>query len=76
MTGTMSAEALSELFSQQSSLGNHTLDDQIRPEDTHGADTDTGLGGTVRGTEAGEDDGCGAAHGTEEGLVTRHVSAP
>lgn len=45
-----------------------TLDDEIRPEDTHGSDTNTGLGGSVGGAEAGEDDGCGAAHGAEEGL--------
>jgi hypothetical protein len=34
-----------------------TLDDQVRTEDTHGADTDTSLGSTVGGTEAGKDDG-------------------
>ena len=34
-----------------------TLDDQVRTEDTHGADTDTSLGGTVGGAETGEDDG-------------------
>ena len=34
-----------------------TLDDQVRAEDTHGADTDTSLGSTVGGTEAGKDDG-------------------
>jgi hypothetical protein len=49
--------------------GNNVLDDQVRAEDTHGADTDTSLGGTVGGTEAGEDDGCCAAHRAEEGLV-------
>lgn len=45
-----------------------TLDDKIGSEDTHGSDTNTGLGGSVRGTKAGEDDGAGAAHSTEEGL--------
>jgi hypothetical protein len=34
-----------------------TLDDQVRAEDTHGADTDTSLGSTVGGAEAGKDDG-------------------
>lgn len=37
--------------------GDDTPDEEIRAEDTHGGDTDTGLGGTVRGTQAGEDDG-------------------
>jgi len=51
------------------SLGERrTLDDEIRTEDTHGCDTNTRLGSAVRGTQAGEDDGCCAAHGTEEGL--------
>ena len=45
-----------------------TLDDQVRAEDTHGRDTNTGLGGTVGSTKAGKDNGGGAAHGTEEGL--------
>lgn len=45
-----------------------TLDDQVRPEDTHGRDTDTSLCGTVGGTEAGEDDGGRAAHRSEERL--------
>jgi hypothetical protein len=34
-----------------------TLDDQVRAEDTHGGNTNTGLGGAVGGTEAREDDG-------------------
>jgi len=37
--------------------GDNVLDDQVRAEDTHGADTDTSLGSTVGGTEAGKDDG-------------------
>jgi hypothetical protein len=45
-----------------------TLDDQIRSEDTHGADTDAGFGCTVGGAEAGEDDGGHAAHRSKEGL--------
>ena len=35
----------------------HTLDNQVRAQDTHGRNTDTGLCGTVSSTEAGEDDG-------------------
>lgn len=41
--------------------GNDTLDQEIGSEDTHGRDTDTRLGGTVRGAEAGEDDGSSAS---------------
>jgi len=37
--------------------GDNVLDDQVRAEDTHGADTDTSLGSTVGGAEAGKDDG-------------------
>ncbi len=48
--------------------GGRTLDDEIRSENTHGGNTDTRLGSSVRGTKAGEDDGCSAAHGTEERL--------
>lgn len=32
--------------------GNDTLDEQVRSEDTHRRDTDTRLGGTVRGAKA------------------------
>lgn len=49
-----------------------TLHDQIGTENTHGGDTNTRLGGTVGGTQAGENNGAGAAHSTEEGLY--HVS--
>jgi len=49
--------------------GNDVLDDQVRPEDTHGRDANTRLGSAVGSTEAGEDDGGGAAHRTEEGGV-------
>jgi len=45
-----------------------TLDNQIWSKDTHGGDTNTGLGGTVGSTEAGEDNGGGATHRTEEWL--------
>lgn len=50
--------------------GIRTLDDEIRAQDTHGGDADTRLGRAVRGAEAGEDNGCCAAHGTEEGLLS------
>ena len=49
--------------------GGRTLDDEIRSENTHGSNTDTRLGSSVRGAKAGEDDGCSAAHGAEEGLI-------
>lgn len=51
--------------------GNNVLHDEVRAEDTHGGDTDPRLGGTVRGTQAGEDDSAGAAHGTKEGRIDR-----
>jgi hypothetical protein len=46
-----------------------TLDDQIRAQYTHCADTDTGFGGTVGSAETCEDDGRCAAHRTKEGLL-------
>lgn len=53
------SKLLTVLFTSQRSAedARRTLDDQVRAEDTHGADTDTSLGSTVGGTEAGEDDG-------------------
>jgi hypothetical protein len=45
-----------------------TLDDQVRAENTHGADANTGLGSAVCGSETREDDGRSAAHGPEERL--------
>ena len=52
-----------------------TLDDQVRPEDTHGGNTNTGLCGTVGGTEAGEDDGGHASHRSKERLLfSQHLS--
>lgn len=45
-----------------------TLDDEVRAENTHGGNTNTRLGGTVRGTQAGEDNSTGATHGAKEGL--------
>jgi len=46
--------------------GNDGLHHQLRSEDTHGHDTNTGLGGTVGGTKVGEDDGGGDPHESEE----------
>jgi hypothetical protein len=68
MTGTMSVRVSTGRILNVVSKGPRTLDDQVRAEDTHSSDTDTRLGGTVRGTKTGEDNGAGAAHGTEEGL--------
>jgi len=45
-----------------------TLDNQVGAQDTHGGNTDAGLGGAVCGAEAGEDDGGCATHRSEEGL--------
>lgn len=45
-----------------------TLDDQIRSENTHGADSDTRLGSSICGTKASEDNGWGTSHGTKEWL--------
>ena len=47
-----------------------TLDDEIRSQDTHGGDTDASFCGAVGGAEAGEDDGAGAAHRSEERLLS------
>lgn len=48
-----------------------TLDDEVRAEDTHGRNTDTSLSSSVGSAEAGEDDGGGAAHRSEERLYIR-----
>lgn len=48
--------------------GQRTLDDQVGTEDSHGADSDTGLSSSICGTEAGEDNSRGAAQRAEEGL--------
>jgi hypothetical protein len=45
-----------------------TLDNQIRPQNTHGCNTNTRLCSAIGGTEAGEDNGCRATHCSEEGL--------
>ena len=67
MTGIMSVASLAYIF-KFLALERLTLDNQVRAKDTHGRDTNTSLGGTVGSTKAGEDNGGGATHGTEEGL--------
>lgn len=67
MTGMMSVASLA-CITRLGTFVVLTLDDQVRTEDTHSRDTNTSLGGTVGSTKAGEDNGGGAAHGTEEGL--------
>jgi len=49
--------------------GDNTLHHQVRSEHGHGRDSNARLRGTITGTDAGENDGAGAAHGTEEGGV-------
>lgn len=51
--------------------GDDGAHDEVRLHDSHGGDTDTGLGGTVSSTEAGKDEGRGDTHVSEEvrGLV-------
>lgn len=71
ITGTMSTDSLASCRVVFNAKRLRTLDDQVGPEDTHGGDTDTRLGRAVGGAHAGEDDGAGAAHGTEEGLIQR-----
>ncbi|GAC93343.1 ribose-5-phosphate isomerase [Pseudozyma hubeiensis SY62] len=49
--------------------GNDTFDQEVRSKNTHGRDTYTGLGSTIRGTETSEDDGSRASHSAKEGSV-------
>ena len=56
-------------FSLFLGLCQHTLDDQIWAEDTHGGNSNTGLSSSICGAEAGKDDGGCASHRTEERLV-------
>jgi hypothetical protein len=49
--------------------GDQRLEDKVVSEDTDGADTDTGLGSSVRGTEVGEHEGRGETHVPEEGVL-------
>lgn len=48
-----------------------TLDNQIWSKNTHSANPDTRLGGSVCSAEAGEDNGRRATHRTKEWLITR-----
>ena len=50
-------------------MSGRTLDDEIWSEHSHGGDAYAGFGGAVGGAEAGEDDGAGAAHRSEERLL-------
>lgn len=50
------------------SQASRTLDDQVGAEDSHAANPDTGLSGTIGSSEAGENDGGRAAQRTKEGL--------
>ena len=49
--------------------GNERLEDKVVSEDTDGADTDTGFGGSVSSTEVGEHKGGSKAHESEEGIL-------
>jgi hypothetical protein len=51
------------------------LEDQIASENTHAADTDTGLRGTVSGSQVGEHEGGSQAHESEEGVLIGVVGA-
>lgn len=64
----MSGEQVSNDRCVLRKMERRTLDDEIRAEDTHGGNANTRLGSAVGGTQAGEDNGAGAAHGTKEGL--------
>ena len=50
----------------------HTLDNQVGTKDSHAANSDTGLSGTIGSSEAGEDDGGRAAQRTKEGLEMKY----
>ena len=45
------------------------LHDKFGFEDTHGADSDTGFGGTVGGSKVGKDEGWGDSNVSEEVVV-------
>lgn len=55
-------------------LVRRTLDNQVRPQDGHPANTDTSFGGSIGSSETGEDDSRGASQCTEKGLVSGLVS--
>ena len=48
---------------------NEGLEDQVWLQDTDGGDTNTGLGGTVSGTQVAEHQGGGDSHEAEEGVL-------
>jgi hypothetical protein len=54
--------------------GNERLEDQLRLEDTDGGNTNTGLGGTVSGSQVAEDEGSSDAHEPKEGVLVRIVN--
>lgn len=57
-------------------LWRRTLDNQIRAQDTHGRNANTGFRGSVCGPETGEDNGGGTAHRAKEGLFDLCQSNP
>ncbi len=52
-----------------------TLDNQVGPQNTHGADTDTRFCSSISSTKAREYDGGGAAHSTKEWLHINQYDA-
>jgi len=66
MTGTMSNVLL--VLQPNLEFISHTLDDQIWSKNTHCANTDTRLCGSICGTEACENNSGGTSHSTEEWL--------
>ena len=59
---------LVSLTTLRQSASQHTLDDQVRSQNTHSANTDTRLCRSVRSPKAREYDGRRASHSTEEWL--------
>ena len=50
--------------------GDDRFEEEVGLEDSHGDNTNAGLGSAVGRAEVGEDESCGDAHGAEEnGLV-------
>jgi hypothetical protein len=52
---------------------NEGSEDQFGSEDTHTANTDTGLGSAVGSAQVAEDQSGGDSHETEEGVLVRVV---
>lgn len=65
--GTMSGDQSQRMIVDRQTAS-RTLDNQVGAEDSHAANPDTGLGGTIGSSEAGEDNGGRAAQRTKEGL--------